>query len=124
MVPRKHKLMTAELRKKIPALYSQEDVKNPMVMTHYFNPYGRGDWYVTEFDGTDRMFGLCCVLEGELGYISLAELEKTSVPMGPYKFPLERDLYWKPILLSDAIKAARQKGYEVRYDPTEDEAEI
>jgi hypothetical protein len=36
--------------------------------------------------------------ERELGYFSLDELEQLRGPLG---LPVERDLYWKPTLLSE-----------------------
>ena len=76
--------------------------KNPLdgVRKHeFFSPYGRGDWYITEFDGRDEMFGWADLGHGELGYISLRELEganKNGLPL------VERDLSWRPKPLSKA----------------------
>jgi len=103
---RRHSLMTEELRKQLPKLYSQEKVPDPMVVVKYFSPYSQAVWYVTEFDGDDTMFGWCDLGfgEGELGYISLSELSETNRNGLPL---VERDLYWKPVTLSTA-KRERQ----------------
>ena len=70
------KLLTKAIRDKLPPLYGQEKVKDPIVHVKFFNPMGSGTWYVTEFDGEDTMFGYVTGLGGdELGYISLSELE-------------------------------------------------
>jgi len=96
---RKHQLMPNNIARKIPKLYTQEDVEDPTVWVKFFSPYGRGVWYVTEFDGRDRMFGWADLGHGELGYMSLNELQS----MNRNGLPLvERDLSWKPMPLSKA----------------------
>ena len=70
------KLLTAEILAKLPPLYSQENVADPMVWVKFFHPASNWTWYATEFDPTEGMFfGLVSGLEEELGYFSLAELE-------------------------------------------------
>lgn len=96
---RGHKLMPASIKSKIPKLYSQEDVSDPTVWVKFFNPYGRGVWYITEFDGRDTMFGWADLGYGELGYVSLNELEKLERNGLPL---IERDLSWRPMPLSKA----------------------
>lgn len=97
----KHKLLTKELERKLPVLYSQEKVKDPIVITKYFHPYSSWEWYPLEYDPVDRLFfGLVKGLETELGYFSLDELESTLVR----GLPIERDLYFKPLKLSE-VKA-------------------
>lgn len=93
------KLMTAELKKKLPKLYSTEDVPADQKMVHakFFDPCGRGTWYITEFDGKDLLFGFAVSPLGpdcdEWGYISLAEL---SAAHNRFGLGIERDLYWTP----------------------------
>jgi len=89
------KLMTKDLRKRLPPLYST-DGKPPEQVTvhaHYFTPRSNMDWYITEYDGKDTMFGLVKGQFTELGYISLSELEKQG-------WNIERDRYWTPKPLS------------------------
>jgi len=98
---RKHQMMTKELSSKIPKLYSQEEVSDPTVVAHYFTPYGRGDWFVIEWDGEDMMYGLADLGYPELGYFSLSELESAyrgGLPL------VERDLHWTPVPLSEVQK--------------------
>ena len=98
---RGHQMMTKKLASQIPKLYSQEEVSDPTVVAHYFTPYGRGDWFVIEWDGEDLMYGLADLGYPELGYFSLNELE--SAYRG--RLPLvERDLYWTPVPLSEVQK--------------------
>jgi len=101
---RGHKLMPGALKSKIPKLYAQENEKDPMVYAKFFSPYTNALWLVTEYDGADTMFGWADLGYGmgELGYISLSELDnlhKGGLPL------VERDLYFRPAPLSKAKRA-------------------
>lgn len=93
------KLMTQQIRRTIPALYSQEDKgEEATVYVKFFTPDASATWWATEFDGEDTFFGLVDLGYGsELGYFSLSELESLRGPLG---LPVERDLYWTPKALS------------------------
>jgi hypothetical protein len=95
---RGHKMITQELRKELPELYSQDGKGyDAIAVVHYFSPYMGWDWYGTEFDGEDTFFGLVRGFETELGYFSLRELSETMVSLGSTKVPaIERDLHWTP----------------------------
>jgi hypothetical protein len=97
------KLMTAELRKKLPKLGEQEKEVDPMVYLKLFAPWGGSTWFITEFDGDDLMFGFVRLNDwndlAELGYISLSELERLRI--GPLQMKIERDLYFEPRRLSE-----------------------
>ena len=105
------KLLTKEVEKSLPKLYSREKVKDPMVNVKFFCPWGSATWWVIEgewekhTDGDDyMMFGLCMLFgpdEAELGYISLNELLSIK---GPFGLGIERDMYWTPTTLSN-VKA-------------------
>ena len=88
------KLLTQEIRKQLPALYTNENDPDPKAIVKFFTPFADWTWYATEFDGKDTFFGLVDGFDKELGYFSLAELES----MG---HKIERDLYFKPTLLSE-----------------------
>ena len=105
---RKHKMMTAELQKALPDLYSQDGKGDDAVaVVHYFSPYGNWDWYGTEFDGEDRFFGLVRGFELELGYFSLRELSEALVTLGMTRVPaVERDLHWTPKTIAEIRKGA------------------
>jgi hypothetical protein len=89
------KLLTQEIRKKLPALYSQDGKGGEAIAyVKFFTPDSNPwTWYATEFDGEDTFFGLVDGHEKELGYFSLKELESVRGPMG---LPIERDLYFRP----------------------------
>lgn len=95
------KLLTKELRKKIPKLYSQENIKDPLVRCKFFTPDSSWTWYVLEFDGEDTFFGLVDGLETELGYFSLIELQSIKGKLG---LGIERDLYFEEKPLSQVRK--------------------
>ena len=92
------KLLTKEIRKKIPAIYAQDGKENPTVYAKFFTPWSHWTWYATEFDGEDQFFGLISGHEDELGYFSLSELESIK---GPFGLKIERDLYFEPTELKN-----------------------
>ena len=97
------KLMTQEIRKKLPALYAQDSQGGDAVAyLKLFTPDSGWTWYITEGSQQDDddflMFGLVDGMEKELGYVSLRELESAKGPMG---LPIERDIWWKPKTLKE-----------------------
>jgi hypothetical protein len=93
------KLLTEEIRKKLPPLYSQDKLGGKAIAhVKFFTPDSNWTFYAVEFDGQDTFFGL---VEGhfkELGYFSLSELQKARGQLG---LPVERDLYWQPKRLEE-----------------------
>lgn len=94
------KLLTKELREKLPARYATEKLteEETIVRCKFFTPDSSWTWYVIEFDGDDTFYGLVIGWEAELGYFSLCELESAR---GPRKMPIERDLHFKPVSLAE-----------------------
>ncbi|QOY50920.1 DUF2958 domain-containing protein [Candidatus Sulfurimonas baltica] len=99
-------LMTKELEKIIPAMYSSENTKleNKIVYAKFFTPDANWTWWVLEYDEEDRIL-FCMVhgLEKELGNVSLDELESVRGPLG---LKIERDLHFTPTRYGD-IKELR-----------------
>ena len=93
------KLLTKELLKKLPALYSQDGKGDETVAyAKFFTPDSNWTWYATEFDPeTGTFFGLVDGAEKELGYFTLAQLESVR---GAFGLPVERDRYFDPTPLS------------------------
>jgi len=93
------KLLTEEIKKKLPPLYAQDGKDGKAIAyVKFFTPDSNWTWYATEFDGQDTFFGL---VEGhckELGYFSLNELQSVKGALG---LPIERDLYWQPKTLEE-----------------------
>jgi len=78
--------------------------KTHIALVKYFNPYGTGTWYFSEYDPEyETFFGLCKIHEAELGYASNAEMRELRAP--PFKMPLERDVWFKPKVLSEIMEA-------------------
>lgn len=89
------KLLTQEIRAKLPKLYATEKVPlgDKILVAKFFTPDSNWTWYATEFDGKDLFFGLVDGFEREWGYFTLRELENATGPMGLH---IERDMYWTP----------------------------
>ena len=103
---KKHKLITKQVAAALPDLYSQEDKdpKDVKVILKLFNPTGRGTWYITEGDLEEGiLFGYCIIHEGELGYVSLAELIEYK---GPFGSRIERDEWFGSKTLADVMGSA------------------
>lgn len=100
------KLLTEELRRRLPSLYSQEREANPIVYTKFFLPGTGWTWFVTEGqeqDGDFLFFGFVVGLESEFGYFLLSELESVRSPL--VGLPVERDLSFREGRLTDVVPA-------------------
>ena len=100
------KLLTDELRARLPPLYSQEAEADPMVAANFFLPGTGWTWYVTEGqeqEGDFLFFGFVVGLESEFGYFLLSELESARSPLGG--LPVERDLAFTAGRLTDVVPA-------------------
>ena len=108
-MPRKQKLMTQEIKDhfaKVPFGSTDglpEDQQK--VVLKLFNPTGAGTWYILEFDGEDTMYGLCCIQEKELGYVSLSELDSF---VGRFGLGIERDIHWDPNTTMADVRAGKK----------------
>lgn len=90
------KLLTPEIEKQLPALYSSEGVEDPPIIIKFFDPSGSWIWYVIEGarqeDGDMLFFGLVDGHEKELGYFTLSELQSSR---GRFGLGIERDVHFK-----------------------------
>ena len=108
------KMITKAIEKAFEKTGRQEETPDPVVIAKYFNPYGRSTWFATEYDpSTHECFGFVVGESDtscdEWGYFSLEEMESTLVPVFGTGLPLERDLYWKPTVMSEACPLALEK---------------
>jgi len=89
------KLLTKSIKNKLIDNHKKQDgSKEFKVVTKLFNPNGIGTWYLTELNPeTNVAFGLCCITDKELGYVSLDELQDFKPAFG---LPIERDLWFEP----------------------------
>jgi len=95
------KLLTKELKKKIPKLYEQDGLgDDAIVYAKLFCPWNQWTWYILEYDGNDTIF--CYVLGdfNEFGYVSLSELQDVR---GPFRLGIERDIFFQQAKLRDLI---------------------
>ena len=89
----------------MPKLYAKDGVPldQNYATVKFFG--GTCTWHLTEYDPEDELaFGLCDLGMGypELGYVSLAEIRELKFPRA-----IERDLYYTPITLRQALDNAR-----------------
>jgi len=99
------KLLTEELRSRLPALYAQEAVSDPVVYAKFFMPGTGWTWYVTEGspqEGDFLFFGFVVGLESEFGYFLLSELESVRNQLG---LGVERDMGFREGKLTDVVPA-------------------
>src|SRR5713101_6199884 len=115
------KLLTQELRKKLPALYSQQHLEDPLVICKFFHPLSTMTWYAIEgspvdedgFYDTDKekvdllFFGWVYSDFPELGYFSLSEMQAVKVR----GLGIERDLHFTPKKLSEVRKTLYVKSF-------------
>ena len=99
------KLLTKELRQKLPPLYANEKKKPEeiKIIVKFFDPTGSWTWYATEGQqqGDDFIFfGFVRGFDNELGYFSLKELEGVK---GSFGLGIERDLYFGEHTLKEAM---------------------
>ena len=70
----------------------QRGEKSFKVVLKLFNPTGIGTWYLTELDPVNNVaFGLCCLHEKVIGFVSLDELSEFK---GRFGLGIERDKYF------------------------------
>jgi len=97
------KLITKEIRNKIPKLYSQDGKgEDAIAYVKFFDPSGSWTWYASEGepdldeDGNEidfRFFGLVYGYEKELGYFTLNQLAEVK---GRFGLGIERDKWFTP----------------------------
>jgi len=100
----------------MPALYSQEQERDPLVVCKFFDPVGSWTWYPYEGSPVDEdgyydtnkpkvdyvFFGLVVGFETELVYFSLTELQTAKEGLrGLRALPIERDVHFRPQRLSE-----------------------
>lgn len=104
----RHKWITKEIAKKLPALGEMEafPAEQVPVVLKLFNPTGAGSWFITEANlETGEAFGFVDLqIPGctELGYIDLNELRAFR---GRFGLPIERDEGFKATLAEVMAKA-------------------
>lgn len=100
------KLLTEELKKKIPPLYSTETVplEDKVFVCKFFCPWNGWTWFVLEMEqGREGVlfFGYVEGFEKEWGYFTLKELESVTGPTG---LKIERDLHFENVPAREVIR--------------------
>jgi hypothetical protein len=91
------KILTKEIEKKLPKLYSQDgkDPKEVKIIAKIFTPDSHLTFFITEGEKQDNgdylFFGLTESFEKELGYFTLRQLEGIRGKLG---LPVERDRWF------------------------------
>jgi len=95
------KLLTKELRQKLPKIYTNENKKpeDVQIIVKFFHPLSGWAWYATEFDGEDVFFGYVRGFENELGYFTLSELQSVRVR----GLGIERDMHFGSHTLAEVM---------------------
>jgi hypothetical protein len=104
------KMLTQELREKLPPIGSTEGKLDAPVVVKWFTPFSNWTWWAWEAEDVElyggtltvRLFGLVSGFETELGYFALSELEEVRGPMG--MAGVERDLYWHPCTVEQLLE--------------------
>ena len=106
------KLLTKEILKKLPPIYSTQDqnLAEVRVITKFFNPCSSSSWYACEFDPRDGLFfgfvNLGDDQMAELGYFSLKEFEEHNEHSF---FGIERDKYWDDTITLDEVMKFKKR---------------
>lgn len=96
-------LLPAELRARLPPLYSQQSIADPVIYARFFTRISDFTWYIAEGSprhGDFLFFGYLIGLEREWGYFALSELQG---PLARFHLPIERDLHFTPMPMSQAL---------------------
>lgn len=113
---RKHKLLPDDVV--LPKLYEQQNLSDDKAIAHLkFTANNGWEWYVMEYDGKGRFYGLVYGFELERGYFNLNEI--ASILSDPYKgrdqYPVvNRDQRFEPKTL-DLIVQEIMAGYRWKW---------
>ena len=92
------KLLTKAIINKATRQYPKGADMEQMVVAKFFNPAGRGTWYLMNMKDESYCWGICHIYEWEIGSFSIDELK--SVPL-PFGLKIERDKFFTPVKASE-----------------------
>ena len=91
--------MTKEIKKQAEKQYPLGSDMEQKVVAKYFNPAGRGTWYLMNTEpGSDYAWGIVNLFEVEMGSFTISELERIRLPFG---LGIERDILFEPMKAKD-----------------------
>lgn len=73
------------------AYYKGDDTTAFEPVVKLFNPAGIGTWYISTLSPENIAFGICCLHENEIGYVSLDELNVLKLAFG---LTIEKDRHF------------------------------
>ena len=97
-------LFTKEIIEKAKSQYSLgSELENQMIVAKYFNPLGKGTWYLMNMDPEDENYcwGIVDWYEIEMGSFSKSELENTKVGLG---LGIEREIFFETINAKELLE--------------------
>lgn len=95
------KLITEQLKKWIPNLWSQEWLgRDAICYVHYF--FWWWDWYVLEYDWENELFWIVIWEDIEYWPFYLSDFER--INKNAWYSKIERDIYWKQCKVGDIEK--------------------
>jgi hypothetical protein len=104
---------------KMPKLYDTEEipVQDKNIHLHFF--LGGSDWFISETDGEDIMFGFCILNNdyemAEWGYVSLSELRSIKIE-GWLEVDCELEDHWKVRPAKDVDQIRKACGWMLEED--------
>ena len=105
-------LLTKSQSKALQAAFLKHDeIKDHKCLVKLFNPVGRGTWWIIDQDPKDEDY-LWCVAKlfddigPEVGSVSLSDMQKTK---GFGGLGIERDIHFKPMLVSEIMEKERAR---------------
>lgn len=81
--------------------FALESIAKKPVVVKYFNPRGRGDWWVYSMDDEGYMYGIADIFEAEYGSFHIEELRQNKI---------ERDMYYTGPKTFDEVIIERKYG--------------
>ena len=107
------KLLTKAIINKATKQYPLNSDMEQMVVAKFFNPAGRGTWYLMNMhEDNNYCWGICHIYEWEIGSFSINELK--SVPL-PWGLKIERDKSFKPVKASTLWKKLNLDNYNAHF---------
>jgi len=99
------KLLTKELKEKLPSIEEAKKEDDPVVYVKYFHPLSNWTWFAAGFsDG--HFWGLVDGDFMEIGLFSLEEMKSVKV----HGLGIERDLHFEPKPMSEVRKEIMERG--------------
>lgn len=106
---RGHLLLPDDIRASIPTLYKQAKLGDEAIAYVRFTSHHGWSWFVTEFDGQDKMYGLVRGHELEWGFFSLSELTNVWEERWGGQPAVQRVLNFTPMTITQAREVLVQE---------------